>query len=288
MNTFLHKPAVMKILLLLLSCFIFSLSNAQPVKFSVFFAHNVYELDAENIKRLDSFAGSLQQQTTPLRLIITGHCDSTGNEAYNMALSERRIQTVKALLFLRLGDAPVISSSPKGENEPVADNGLEEGRMQNRRVDISYEVKNEIVKTEPAKPAKDEPLTEAVKRSTTGQNIVLKNMNFYGGLHRLLPSSEPVLQELLQVMKDNPKLEIDIQGHICCVQGPEDGLDNETNTNDLSLQRAKVIYLYLTDMGIDPKRVSYRGYGHQYPITQERTPEEQETNRRVEIKIVKK
>lgn len=283
-----YKPATMKAVLVLLACFIFSFAKAQPVKFSVFFAHDVHTLDAENAKRLDSFAGSLQQQIHPLNLTITGHCDSTGNEAYNMALSQRRIRTVKGLLLNRLDNAPVISSLPKGENEPMADNGLEEGRMQNRRVDISYEVKEEIVKAEPAKPAKDEPLKETVKKSTAGQKIVLKNMNFYGGMHRLLPSSEPILQELLQVMKDNPTLEIDIQGHICCVQGPDDGLDVETNTNDLSLQRAKVIYLYLTDLGIDPKRVSYRGYGHQYPLTQERTPDEQETNRRVEIRIVKK
>lgn len=291
MNTFLHKPAVMKTLLLLPVFFIVYYGKAQTIKCSVYFAHDNHTLDEANRQRLDSLATSWQKQSAPPLLIITGNCDSTGSDAYNMALSEKRIQTVKEYLLGRLGVSPVIYTSPKGESEPMADNSAETGRSLNRRVDINYEVPvQEAVKAEPDPPGKKEdlPLNESVKRSSAGDKIVLKNLLFQGAMHRLLPTSEPVLQELLTIMKDNPTLEIDIQGHICCVTGPEDAQDWETRTNDLSLQRAKVVYEYLLRNGIPSARMTYRGFGHQFPITMERTGEEQQTNRRVEIKIVKK
>lgn len=284
-----YKPDIMKVLMLLIACFTIAFTRAQPVKFAIHFAHDVHTLDAENTNRLDSLAAALKQRPALPAITITGHCDSTGSNTYNMALSQRRINTVTALLKNRLGDSLVITAEAKGEYEPVADNGLDEGRMLNRRVEISYELPLKNIPFEEIPVArKEQPLEEAVKKSAVGQNIVLKNMNFYGGTHRLLPASQPILEELLQVLKENPALEIDIQGHICCVPGPEDGLDVETNTIDLSVQRAKSVYQYLVNMGIEAKRLSYRGYGHQFPLTQERTDNEQETNRRVEIRIVKK
>jgi outer membrane protein OmpA-like peptidoglycan-associated protein len=92
----------------------------------------------------------------------------------------------------------------------------------------------------------------------------------------------PVLNELLAIMKENPTLEIEIQGHICCEFEP-DGQQEK-----LSVQRSKIVYLYLVKNGIESKRLSYHGFGHQFPITLERNEEERIQNRRVEIKITNK
>jgi len=135
-------------------------------------------------------------------------------------------------------------------------------------------------------------LTEQIKdtSSTAGKNIILKNLNFYGGTHRVLPESMPVLQELLAVMKNNPSLEIAIEGHVCCTEGLGDGLDLETNTNNLSENRAKEIYNYLQRNGIASSRLRYQGLGHRFPLTAsvETTEEEKTANRRVEIQILKR
>ena len=104
----------------------------------------------------------------------------------------------------------------------------------------------------------------------------------------MMPESIPVLKELLQTMQQNPTLVIEIQGHICCEIGPQEGLDNETGTRNLSVNRARVVYEYLIRNGISPQRLSYRGLGHRFPLFPDDTDEHKLLNRRVEIKIIKK
>lgn len=67
-------------------------------------------------------------------IVATGHADSTGSDAYNQALSERRAESVKAYLVTKGVDAEKIVTKGKGEKEPIADNLTEEGRAQNRHV----------------------------------------------------------------------------------------------------------------------------------------------------------
>lgn len=69
-------------------------------------------------------------------LIATGHTDSTGPDAYNQKLSERRANSVKEYLISRGVPADRIYTEGKGESEPVATNATREGRAQNRRVEI--------------------------------------------------------------------------------------------------------------------------------------------------------
>ena len=137
----------------------------------------------------------------------------------------------------------------------------------------------------------EQTLTERIKDTTTkkGSNIILKNMNFIGGRHYLLEQSLPALTELLNALTDHPSLEIEIDGHICCTFGNEDGIDLDTNTPDLSVNRAKAIYEYLISKGISPARLSYKGFGHRQPLVYPEDTEDKRTmNRRVEIKIIKK
>ena len=67
---------------------------------------------------------------------IEGHCDSTGDEAYNQLLSERRATAVKAYLIEHGIAADRLSVAGRGEGTPVASNDNEEGRFQNRRVEF--------------------------------------------------------------------------------------------------------------------------------------------------------
>ena len=67
---------------------------------------------------------------------VIGHTDSKGSDAYNQSLSERRASSVAAYL-LSQGLAPnKLTSEGRGESEPVADNASDEGRAQNRRVEL--------------------------------------------------------------------------------------------------------------------------------------------------------
>ncbi|GIX30088.1 MAG: hypothetical protein KatS3mg124_0560 [Porticoccaceae bacterium] len=68
-------------------------------------------------------------------LVLEGHTDAIGTEAYNLDLSRRRVEAVKAKLVSDYGIDPArIETEAYGESRPVADNATPEGRAQNRRV----------------------------------------------------------------------------------------------------------------------------------------------------------
>ena len=54
-----------------------------------------------------------------------------------------------------------------------------------------------------------------LSEANEGEHIVLNNMNFQPGKHYLTSVSQPELEILLNTLVENPKLEIEIQGHIC-------------------------------------------------------------------------
>ena len=83
-------------------------------------------------------------------------------------------------------------------------------------------------------------------------------------------------------MEENPKLKIEIQGHICC--------QTAGDLNDVSTARARAIYNFLLRNKIDRKRMSFKGYGTSRPIhpIPEKTEQEEDENSRVEILIVEK
>ena len=68
---------------------------------------------------------------------IVGHTDYIASNEYNMGLSKRRAEAVKAkLIELGLDPSRIVAIVPKGEEEPVADNKTTEGRAKNRRVEF--------------------------------------------------------------------------------------------------------------------------------------------------------
>src|SRR5262249_609051 len=145
------------------------------------------------------------------------------------------------------------SSLGHGENEPLNENKTEEERQLNRRVQISM-----VNNGQPVLPKPTTSLTDQITDTATkaGTKVVLNNINFFGGTPFLLPESSPILDELLNVMRKNPKLVIEIQGHICCVATPGDSPYSATGAG-LSEERARTIYAELTGHGIEANRVSY-------------------------------
>ena len=88
--------------------------------------------DADKVT-LDEVAANL----TRLKFVsgtVVGHTDSSGSEAYNQKLSERRAQSVATYLEGKGIAVGRLAASGAGESEPIADNKTAEGRAQNRRV----------------------------------------------------------------------------------------------------------------------------------------------------------
>jgi outer membrane protein OmpA-like peptidoglycan-associated protein len=81
-------------------------------------------------------------------VIIKGHTDSTGEEAFNQTLSERRADGVRNFLIAESVAPPRITAIGFGESVPVAGNETSEGRQRNRRVEIEIRPYDEVLRGE--------------------------------------------------------------------------------------------------------------------------------------------
>ncbi|HXB94887.1 MAG TPA: OmpA family protein, partial [Puia sp.] len=109
--------------------------------------------------------------------------------------------------------------------------------------------------------------------------VVLKNIFFETNRYDIKSESEPELNNVIQLMKDNPTLRIQISGHT----------DNSGRTSDnttLSENRAKAVTNYLVAKGIAPGRLTFKGFGDTQPVADNATPEGRARNRRTELTVI--
>jgi OOP family OmpA-OmpF porin len=103
-------------------------------------ADTLYDFDKATLKpegkaTLDKVAADLAKIRLEV-IIAVGNTDGVGSDAYNMALGQRRAQSVKAYLISKGVDGGRIYTESKGKSNPVATNATAEGRAKNRRTDI--------------------------------------------------------------------------------------------------------------------------------------------------------
>jgi outer membrane protein OmpA-like peptidoglycan-associated protein len=232
-----------------------------------------------------------------VRLIIEGATDCPGSYQYNSKLAQNR-----ALYLRNFFETAGYTEVKIEECRAVPEKGCTKTNQAYNRENRSVSVWLFAEKIE--KVQQPEPIIESIVPEETpeqeevnnlielepGQSIVLGGLNFYPGSHKTLPDAKPVMKQLAQLMKENPTLLIEVQGHVCCSKKPdEDGIDDLTGQSNLSWARAKEIYDYLVAQGIDPQRVTYKGYAMKKPLVfPEVTIQDQIKNRRVEVMVVAK
>ena len=102
----------------------------------ILFNFDSAELTPSARKNIESLASTLKKYEDT-NILIEGHTDSQGNEQYNQKLSEQRAESVAKSLS-QLGIRNIrMKEIGYGENQPVADNSTEQGRQQNRRVEVA-------------------------------------------------------------------------------------------------------------------------------------------------------
>lgn len=106
---------------------------------------------------------------------------------------------------------------------------------------------------------------------------VFKDIKFEVDKDILMASSYATLDEIVNILKENPNLSVEIQGHT-------DSTASEAYNMDLSQRRAMAVMKYLESMGIAASRMTAKGYGEGSPIDTNATPEGKANNRRVELK----
>lgn len=122
-----------------------------------------------------------------------------------------------------------------------------------------------------------DPLASEVGKKA--KPVVLRNVFFETGSAELKPASRVELNRLKTLLEENPQLRIQINGHT-------DNVGSEADNQQLSEDRARAVYQYLINQGIDEQRLRYKGFGESRPIASNETDEGRRQNRRTEFEII--
>lgn len=277
----------LSLLLLLCSCI------AAPLRAQYFDTlHIRYDIgvampSAEGKAQLDSLADAAGDS----KLLIYSYADYLGSEGPNQHLSDLRAAIVKDYLLTRgISPGQIMACTGLGQ---LPGQGGTTGDPESRRTDVFVRKKGPVKKIPPAAATpvvKDTFRITYINLDTLKENdaVPLNNINFEPGLSVIRPVSYGELENLYRVMRDNPRLRIRLEGHICCCVYPDGYLDN-TPGWILSLDRARVVYRFLLQKGIAASRMQYKGLGHTRPIyNHEQSEIEAQANRRVEVRILAK
>jgi OmpA-OmpF porin, OOP family len=113
-----------------------------------------------------------------------------------------------------------------------------------------------------------------------GETIILNHLIFAQGKSVIDPKSFQELDEVIQMLKENPKIEIQLEGHT-------DNQGNPKLNMDLSQNRVDAVKKYFVDKGIAKSRIKTKAFGGSQPLKNEMTQEDRALNRRVEMRILK-
>lgn len=107
----------------------------------------------------------------------------------------------------------------------------------------------------------------------------LENIFFDTGSAALRTESDIELEKLLKMLKENPKLQVEISGHT-------DDVGNDKSNLSLSNARAQSVLDYLLNKGIDKSRLVAKGYGESQPKVKNDSEQNRQLNRRIELKVL--
>jgi OOP family OmpA-OmpF porin len=132
----------------------------------------------------------------------------------------------------------------------------------------------------PTEVTGDNILHRDISLMPKGKTIVLNHLIFAQGKANIDPKSYGELNEIAQMMIENEKIEIQLEGHTDNVGNPEANLK-------LSQKRVEAVKRYLVVQGISKNRIKTKAFGGSQPLRNEMTPEDRVMNRRVEMRILK-
>jgi outer membrane protein OmpA-like peptidoglycan-associated protein len=292
----------MKTLFFFIAFTLMTFSVFAQEELTLYFDSNKSNLTTKENRKLQQW---ILENSNSKILGINGYTDEDGSIGFNDTLAKKRVNFIYDEIKDRVKIREDFKTRSFGKQHQHSAN-----KAENRRVTIYYleekdlAKENEIlgieeVKVEEPKPEIEYPdkmvfdnpngtrsefkldreFMKKVGNSTVGEKLKIENLNFIINTFAVAPESRGKLYELLLVLQSNPKLKIEIQGHLCCMP---------TDRVDLSTKRAKSIYNFLINNEIYAGRLSYKGFGSSQPIfaIPEKNEAERAANRRVEILIV--
>jgi len=125
-------------------------------------------------------------------------------------------------------------------------------------------------------PMKQEVQASEMLEALNKEGFVALYINFETGKSDIKPESQPIVDQIFEMLKQNPGLKVSIEGHT-------DNVGSDKSNQTLSENRAKSVMIALISKGIDKSHLSYKGWGSTKPIADNSTEDGRYKNRRVEI-----
>ena len=257
---------------------------AQTDSFSIYFQTAITSLNATQTQHIDSllYAGKIGAGRS---VSIVGYADEPGTTTLNKSIADKRAASIKAYL-ISSGIEPRQIQQCTGLGNLVR-TGEDMGQ---RRVDIV--VVGSIPRTPDTALGKNVVLRKPKRtlhdlgKMKPGELMVMENLLFKVSLPVFEKESMPILDELVDVMKEYPALVLKFEGHVCC--GTKDTGANKLELGySLSVLRARAVKDYLVAHDIKSNRLSFQGYGFSRPkVYPEVTQEDMYQNRRVEVRVM--
>jgi OOP family OmpA-OmpF porin len=232
----------------------------------VHFATDSHEVLPESLPILEDVARVLQGHPEVQRVNIEGHTDIRAGDEYNLALSQRRVNSVTAFMIGKGVDPRRVEAKGYGHMRPLVDDthcnapDQELGpeckflTSQNRRVVFR------IAHRCPAlgNGVEGGPLCP-IARLEGDQITTLDHVVFDAESEVMTVESRPLLNDVAKLLAEHPEIEkVRVEGHTNIHQG-------EDRDRRLSRKRAEVIEDYLVEQGVDAGRLESVGYGHRRP-----------------------
>jgi outer membrane protein OmpA-like peptidoglycan-associated protein len=120
---------------------------------------------------------------------------------------------------------------------------------------------------------------EAEITRTVGKVMRLDNLIFAASTSKIESSSHQELDQVVKMLKDNPKMIIQLEGHTDIIGVPALNMK-------LSLDRVNAVKNYLVNKGADKSRIKTKAFGGTQPLSRENTEEAHKLNRRVELRVL--
>jgi len=206
------------------------------------------------------------------KLMLLGYADYRGTAEHNDSVSTERAMNVQDYLVSKGFSKSDITSMGKGKIDRP-EMTAKGGYAPDRKVLIITQSTTDL----------------DINKVAVNETVTLNNIFFEGGLPDILPASMPELQNLIEFLNTNKSVHIQIEGHVCCKGMTTSNTGPYSNDIDLSKLRAKAVYTYLAAKGIAKDRMKFEGFGTTRPkVYPANTEDDQQANRRVEIRILSK
>ena len=273
-----------KLLALVLITFssVFAFSQKELTQ-EVYFDTGKYDVPNTEENRLLLFISGLNDIDIE-SISIFGFCDDRGADTYNLILSQQRADAIKAIFASNeISEKLITNVDGNGEIllKIVEEENLLKIRGLNRKVEIIVKPKLPKVEKVIAKqPPKEKGVVDLIKESAKGDKILFKNILFKTGYPTVTPNSKKTLESIAKALLERDDIYFTIQGHVCCTQFSRDALNRKTKKRNLSEARAKYVYDYFANKGIDKKRMRHLGLRRKFPLGGD-----PQFDRRVEILI---